>query len=137
MNYTSAAVGVCVLIAAVIWISTGRRQYTGPQRERCWRQGVIMMRMGRRRAWRCRGRRIRFVAWDEGLSFQQPEGINMPFTKPFPASSYVSSSSHECHLRPRSFHILSSLGSQLLGSHHASTVSLDQPSTTTLQTSYH
>jgi choline transport protein len=32
MNYTSAAVGVSVVIAFFTWITTGRRQYTGPQR---------------------------------------------------------------------------------------------------------
>ena len=32
MNYTSAAVGVSVVIAALTWFTTGRRQYTGPER---------------------------------------------------------------------------------------------------------
>lgn len=32
MNYTSAAVGVSVLIATVTWFTTGRKHYTGPQR---------------------------------------------------------------------------------------------------------
>ncbi|KIW98313.1 uncharacterized protein Z519_01897 [Cladophialophora bantiana CBS 173.52] len=32
MNYTSAAVGVCGLIAAVTWMTTGRTRFTGPQR---------------------------------------------------------------------------------------------------------
>ncbi|KAK3070644.1 hypothetical protein LTR53_010097 [Teratosphaeriaceae sp. CCFEE 6253] len=32
MNYTSAAVGVSVLIATLTWFTTGRRHYTGPQR---------------------------------------------------------------------------------------------------------
>ena len=32
MNYTSAAVGVSVLIAALTWFTTGRKHYTGPQK---------------------------------------------------------------------------------------------------------
>ncbi|OQV03042.1 hypothetical protein CLAIMM_08142 [Cladophialophora immunda] len=32
MNYTSAAVGVCGLIAAITWATTGRTHFTGPQR---------------------------------------------------------------------------------------------------------
>jgi choline transport protein len=32
MNYTSPAVGVSILIATLTWFTTGRRQYTGPQR---------------------------------------------------------------------------------------------------------
>jgi hypothetical protein len=32
MNYTSAAVGVCGLIAAVTWMTTGRTHFTGPRR---------------------------------------------------------------------------------------------------------
>lgn len=32
MNYTSAAVGVCILIAVVTWFTTGMKQYTGPER---------------------------------------------------------------------------------------------------------
>ncbi|OAP57273.1 hypothetical protein AYL99_08011 [Fonsecaea erecta] len=32
MNYTSAAVGVCGLIAAITWVTTGRTHFTGPQR---------------------------------------------------------------------------------------------------------
>lgn len=32
MNYTSAAVGVSALIAIVTWITTGRKNFTGPQR---------------------------------------------------------------------------------------------------------
>ncbi|KAK8219742.1 hypothetical protein M8818_000716 [Zalaria obscura] len=31
MNYTCAAVGVVMLIAAITWITTGRRQFTGPE----------------------------------------------------------------------------------------------------------
>ena len=31
MNYTSAAVGVCIVIALVTWFTTGRKQYTGPE----------------------------------------------------------------------------------------------------------
>ncbi|KAK4966989.1 hypothetical protein LTR66_012008 [Elasticomyces elasticus] len=30
MNYTSAAVGVIMLIAAITWLTTGKRQFTGP-----------------------------------------------------------------------------------------------------------
>ena len=32
MNYTSAAVGVSVVIATLTWFTTGRKSYTGPQR---------------------------------------------------------------------------------------------------------
>lgn len=32
MNYTSAAVGVCGLIATVTWMTTGRTHFTGPRR---------------------------------------------------------------------------------------------------------
>lgn len=32
MNYTSAAVGVSALIAIVTWLTTGRKNFTGPQR---------------------------------------------------------------------------------------------------------
>lgn len=32
MNYTCAAVGVAILIAVLTWYTTGRKQYTGPQR---------------------------------------------------------------------------------------------------------
>ena len=32
MNYTSAAVGVSIVIAALTWFTTGRQSYTGPQR---------------------------------------------------------------------------------------------------------
>lgn len=32
MNYTSAAVGVSALIAVITWFTTGRTQYTGPQK---------------------------------------------------------------------------------------------------------
>ena len=32
MNYTSAAIGVSILIAATTWFTTGRKQYTGPQK---------------------------------------------------------------------------------------------------------
>lgn len=32
MNYTSAAVGVSIAIAATTWFTTGRKHYTGPQR---------------------------------------------------------------------------------------------------------
>ena len=32
MNYTSAAVGVSIVIATTTWFTTGRKQYTGPQR---------------------------------------------------------------------------------------------------------
>ncbi|KAB8207845.1 Amino acid permease [Aspergillus parasiticus SU-1] len=31
MNYTSAAIGVIGLISAVTWVTTGRKQFTGPQ----------------------------------------------------------------------------------------------------------
>lgn len=31
-NYTSAACGVAILIAAVTWFTTGKKNYTGPQR---------------------------------------------------------------------------------------------------------
>jgi len=31
MNYTSAAVGVIMLIATITWFTTGKRQFTGPQ----------------------------------------------------------------------------------------------------------
>ena len=31
MNYTSAAIGVIGLISIVTWITTGRKQFTGPQ----------------------------------------------------------------------------------------------------------
>ena len=31
MNYTCAAVGVSVLIATITWITTGRKNFTGPQ----------------------------------------------------------------------------------------------------------
>lgn len=31
MNYTSAAIGVIMLIATVTWFTTGRRQFTGPE----------------------------------------------------------------------------------------------------------
>lgn len=31
MNYTSAAIGVIGLISTVTWITTGRKQFTGPQ----------------------------------------------------------------------------------------------------------
>lgn len=31
MNYTSAAIGVTMLVAAVTWMTTGRRSFTGPQ----------------------------------------------------------------------------------------------------------
>lgn len=33
MNYTSAAIGVITLISIVTWITTGRRNFTGPQVE--------------------------------------------------------------------------------------------------------
>ena len=33
MNYTSAAIGVIGLISAVTWITTGRKNFTGPQIE--------------------------------------------------------------------------------------------------------
>ncbi|KAJ8606237.1 hypothetical protein MRB53_041109 [Persea americana] len=32
MNYSSAAVGVAALVAAVTWLTTGRKHFTGPQR---------------------------------------------------------------------------------------------------------
>lgn len=31
MNYTSAAIGVIGLISVVTWVTTGRRNFTGPQ----------------------------------------------------------------------------------------------------------
>ena len=31
-NYTSAACGVAILIAAITWFTTGKKNYTGPQR---------------------------------------------------------------------------------------------------------
>lgn len=31
MNYTSAAVGVVMLIAAITWFTTGRKRFTGPE----------------------------------------------------------------------------------------------------------
>jgi choline transport protein len=31
MNYTCAAIGFCVAVAIVTWITTGRKQFTGPQ----------------------------------------------------------------------------------------------------------
>lgn len=31
MNYTSAAIGVIMLIAAVTWMTTGRKSFTGPE----------------------------------------------------------------------------------------------------------
>lgn len=31
MNYTSAAIGVIGLISIVTWVTTGRRNFTGPQ----------------------------------------------------------------------------------------------------------
>ena len=31
MNYTSAAIGVIALISIITWITTGRKQFTGPQ----------------------------------------------------------------------------------------------------------
>jgi hypothetical protein len=31
MNYTSAAVGVVMLISLVTWVTTGRKQFTGPK----------------------------------------------------------------------------------------------------------
>jgi len=31
MNYTSAAVGIIMLIAAATWLTTGRKHFTGPQ----------------------------------------------------------------------------------------------------------
>jgi choline transport protein len=42
MNYTSAAVGVSALIAVITWLTTGRRNFTGPQR------GGILDGMGRK-----------------------------------------------------------------------------------------
>jgi choline transport protein len=42
MNYTSAAVGVSALIAIITWITTGRKNFTGPQR------GGILDGMGRK-----------------------------------------------------------------------------------------
>ena len=30
MNYTSAAIGVVALISIVTWITTGRKQFSGP-----------------------------------------------------------------------------------------------------------
>jgi choline transport protein len=34
MNYTSAAVGVVMLISAVTWFATGRKRFTGPDQGR-------------------------------------------------------------------------------------------------------
>lgn len=31
MNYTSAAVGIIMLIAGITWITTGRKQFRGPE----------------------------------------------------------------------------------------------------------
>lgn len=31
MNYTSAAIGVIGLVSIITWITTGRKQFTGPQ----------------------------------------------------------------------------------------------------------
>jgi len=31
MNYTSAAVGIIMLIAAITWLTTGRKRFTGPE----------------------------------------------------------------------------------------------------------
>lgn len=31
MNYTSAAVGVVMVIALITWITTGRKHYSGPE----------------------------------------------------------------------------------------------------------
>lgn len=31
MNYTSTAIGLTMLIAAVMWVTTGRKSFTGPQ----------------------------------------------------------------------------------------------------------
>lgn len=31
MNYTSAAIGVIGLISVVTWLTTGRKNFTGPQ----------------------------------------------------------------------------------------------------------
>lgn len=42
MNYTSAAVGVSALIAIITWLTTGQRNFTGPQR------GGILDGMGRK-----------------------------------------------------------------------------------------
>jgi len=42
MNYTSAAVGVSALIAIITWITTRRKNFTGPQR------GGILDGMGRK-----------------------------------------------------------------------------------------
>ncbi|KAK0618641.1 Choline transport protein, partial [Lasiodiplodia hormozganensis] len=36
MNYTSAAVGVVMVIALITWITTGRKHYSGPE------TGVVM-----------------------------------------------------------------------------------------------
>ena len=32
MNYTSAALGACILIAAITWFTTGHKHFSGPQR---------------------------------------------------------------------------------------------------------
>ncbi|OJD32257.1 gaba permease [Diplodia corticola] len=39
MNYTSAAVGVVMIIAAGTWVTTGRKQYSGPEMEA---KGVVV-----------------------------------------------------------------------------------------------
>lgn len=31
MNYTSAAIGITMLVAAVTWVTNGRKSFTGPQ----------------------------------------------------------------------------------------------------------
>lgn len=41
MNYTSAAVGVSVLIAAVTWFTTGSKNFTGPQAGTMLQGGTI------------------------------------------------------------------------------------------------
>jgi hypothetical protein len=41
MNYTCAAVGVSVLIAAVTWFTTGSKQFSGPQAGGMLQGGVL------------------------------------------------------------------------------------------------
>lgn len=33
MNYTSAAIGIVMLISLVTWLTTGRKRFTGPDRD--------------------------------------------------------------------------------------------------------
>ena len=44
MNYTSAAVGVSVIIAALTCFTTGQKAYTGPQQGSLLRSGLVVQR---------------------------------------------------------------------------------------------